>query len=82
MNFGESVFSVGFIQKAVKVDQDVRYNCAYPQQNGHQKVLKDSRGLHTEAEGETPARPPRAHMSSPVVTSVLHRLLGCIYAIL
>ena len=29
-SFGESVFSVGFIQKTVKVDQDVRFNCAYP----------------------------------------------------
>ena len=28
------------------------------------------------------ARPPMAHMSSSVVMSVLHRLLGCIYAVL
>ena len=54
MSFGESVFSAGFIQKTVKVDLHVRFNCAYQQRNGHQKTLEDSGGLHTEAEGETP----------------------------
>ena len=49
MSFGESIFSVGFIQKTINVDLHVRFNCAYPQRNGHQKVLEDSRGLHTEA---------------------------------
>ena len=52
MSFGESIFSVGFIQKTVKVDPHVRINRAYPQRNGHQKNLEDSRGLHTEAEPE------------------------------
>ena len=28
MTFGESVFSAGFIQKTVKLDLDVRINCA------------------------------------------------------
>ena len=51
-SFGESAFSVGFIQKTVKVDLHVRFNCAYPQRNGHQNVPEDSRGLHTEAESE------------------------------
>ena len=54
MSFGKSIFSVGFIQKTDKVDQDVRFNCAYALQNGDQKVLEDLRGLHTEAEGEMP----------------------------
>ena len=53
MSFGESVFSAGFIQKTVKVDLHVRFNCAYPQRNGHQKTLEDLGGLHTEAETET-----------------------------
>ena len=54
MSFGESVFSAGFIQKTVKADLHVRFNCPYPQRNGHQKTLEDSEWLHTEAEGETP----------------------------
>ena len=57
MSFGESVFFVGFIQKTVKVDLHVRFNCAYPQRNGHQKTLEDSGGLHTEAEDETSPDP-------------------------
>ena len=54
MGFGESMISTGFIQKTVKVDLHVRFNCAYPQRNGHLKTLEDSGGLHTKAEGETP----------------------------
>ena len=54
MSFGESVFSIVFIQKTIKVDLDVRLNCAYPQRKQPQKVLEDLRGLHTEAEGKTP----------------------------
>jgi hypothetical protein len=70
MSFGESVFYVGFIQKTVKVDLHVRINCAYPQQNGHQKVPEDSRGLHTDATCR-PAGPwgprvsPRRYIGSP-----------------
>ena len=86
MSFGESIFSTGLIQKTVKVDLHVRFNCAYPQRNGHQKTLEDSRGLHTEAEGKTPlggaARPLGPTYQPLVVMSVLHSLLGCIYAIL
>ena len=52
MSFGKSIFSAGFIQKTIKVDLDVRLNRAYPQRKQPQKVLEDSRGLHTEAEGE------------------------------
>ena len=50
MCFSEYIFSIGFIEKTVKVDLDVRVNCAYPPRNGHQKTLEDSRGLHVEAE--------------------------------
>jgi hypothetical protein len=42
-SFGESVISVGFNQKTIKVDLHVRVNYA---------ILEDSRGLHTEAGGE------------------------------
>ena len=52
MSFGEFVFSTGFIQKTVKVDLHVRINCAYPQRNKHQKVPKDSKGLHAKVEPE------------------------------
>ena len=54
MSFGESIFSAGFIQKTIKADQDVRLNHTYPQRKQPHKVQKDLRGLHTEAEGETP----------------------------
>ena len=49
MSFDESVFSIGFIQKTVKVDLHIRINHAYPPRNGHQKVTGDSKGHHTEA---------------------------------
>jgi hypothetical protein len=70
MSFGESVISTGFIQKTIKVDLDVRINCAYLPRNGHQKVLEDSRGLHTKVEDEMPPGPtcrppdPWAHLSA------------------
>ena len=68
------------------MDLDVRLNHTYLQRKQPQKVLEGSRGLHTEAKGEALAKPasqqaPRAHMLAPVVMSVLHRLLDCIYAI-
>ena len=74
------------------MDLDVRLNHAYPQQKQPQKVLEDSRGLHTEAKGEAPpGGTSRPHLlvgqplgptcQPPVVMSVLHRLLDCIYAI-
>ena len=85
MSFGESIFSVGFIQKTVKVDLDVRLNHVYPERKGHQKTLEDSRGLHAEAESEGllggAAQPLGPPISLRVAMSVLHRLLGCIYAI-
>ena len=88
MRFGESVFSIGFIEKTVKVDLHVRFNRAYPQRKRPQKVPEDSRRLHTEAEGEAPPRPnlqagrPLGPACQPlVVMPVLHRLLDCIYAV-
>jgi hypothetical protein len=93
MSFGEFVFSTGFIQKIIKVDLDVRFNCVYLQRNRHQKTLEDSRGLHTEVEGKTPpggadwpylqvGRPMGPPISLRVAILVPHRLLGCIYVIL
>ena len=43
MSFGESMIFAEFIKKTIKVDLDVRVNHAYPQRNGHQKTLEDSR---------------------------------------
>ena len=93
MSFGEFVFSAGFIQKTVKVDQIVKVNHACPQQKLPQKVPEDSRRHHTEAEGKMPpggagrphlqvGQPLGPTCEPPVVMSVLHHLLGCIYAIL
>ena len=48
MSFGKYVIFAGFIKKTIKVDLHVRFNCAYPPRNGHQKVLEDSGGLHTK----------------------------------
>ena len=93
MSFGESIFSTGFIQKTVKVDLHVRINLAYLPRNGHQKVLEDTRGPHVEAKGQrlpSEARRPHLQVAQPqgppislhVVMSILHRLLGYIYAVL
>ena len=92
MSFGESVFSTGFNHKNVKVDLHVRFNCAYPPRNEHQKTLEDSRGLHAEAESEgLPGGAIRPHLQAArplgppvdlcVAMSVLHHLLGRIYVV-
>jgi hypothetical protein len=52
-SFGESMISTRFNQKTIKADLNVRVNYAIPPQNQHGKVPEDSRGLHTEAGGET-----------------------------
>jgi hypothetical protein len=39
MNFGESMFPAGYIQKTVKEDPHVRVNNAIPPRNQHGKVL-------------------------------------------
>ena len=90
MSFGESVYSVEFIQKTIKADLYVRINHAYLPRNGHQKVPEDSRGHHTEAGAEglpggasvQVARPLGPPVSLCLVRSFLHRLLDCIYAVL
>ena len=80
------MISIGFIQKTIKVDLDVRVKRAYPQQNRHQKTLEDSRGLHTKVKGERlssgAAQPLGPPVSLRVAMFVLHRFLGCIYVIL
>ena len=92
MSFGESEFSAGFMQKTIKADLHVRINRAYPPQNVHQKVLEDSRGHHTEAGAKglpcgagRPLLQATWALGPPVslclVMSVLHCLLGCIYAV-
>jgi hypothetical protein len=92
MSFDESVFSVGFIQKTIKVDLHVRINRTYPPRNGHQKVPEDSRGHHTEAGAEglpsgagwrhlQAARPLGPPVRLCLAMSVFHHLLGCISAV-
>jgi hypothetical protein len=63
MSFGESIFSVGFIQNTIKVDLDVRINHVYPPRNRHQKTLEDTIGHHTETEPEwLPSGTGRPHL--------------------
>ena len=92
MSFDEYIFCTGFIQKTIKVDLDVRLNRDNPWDKQHQKVIEDSRGYHTEAEGErSPSGAGRSHpqtdrsrdptISLCLTTSVLHHLKDCIYAI-
>ena len=52
MSFGESIFSVGFIQKIIKGDQNVKLNRTYPSHKQLQKVLEDTRSHATEADIE------------------------------
>ena len=82
MSFAESVISVGFIQKTVKVDLDVRINRAYTQRNRHQKVLEDIALRQRQRLPGGIGQPLRPTVSLHVVMSVLHRLLGCMYTVL
>ena len=86
MSFGECVFLVGFIQKNIKEDLFIKINHEVPPRNRYGKTLEDSRRRITEAYpkglpygAKQPLGPP---VSLRVAMSVLHRLLGCIYAIL
>ena len=63
MSFGESVFSARFIQKTVKVDQNVRFNYAYPQRKGHQKTQEDSTPKQRARRRQVGLA--RAHLSAP-----------------
>ena len=93
MSFGESVFSVGFIQKTVKGDLFVKGNYGIPPRKQRGKILEDSRRLSTEVGpkglpcgADQPhlqvARPLGPAVSLRVAMSVHHCLLGCIYAVL
>ena len=90
MSFGEFMFSIGFIQKTTKGgsihQRKLRNFAAKP-------TWEDSRRLSTEAEPKTltcgaahphmQASRPLGSTSQPLIAkSVLHRLLGCIYAVL
>jgi hypothetical protein len=92
MSFGKSVFPTGFNQKTTKGDLFVKRNYRIPLRELRGKTLEDSRRLSTKA-GLDPlicgagqphledARPVGSLCQSPVVMSVLHRLLGCISAV-
>ena len=92
MSFGESVFSAGFIQKTVKGDLFIKRNYGNPPSKQRGNILEDSKRLSTEADPEglpswatwphlQAARPLGPPISLRVAMLVLHRLLGCIYAI-
>jgi hypothetical protein len=51
-NIGESVISVGYIQKTIKEDLHVRVNYANPPRNRRGKVLDDTRRHHTMLDPE------------------------------
>jgi hypothetical protein len=89
MSFGEYVIYVGYIQKTIKRDLHVKGNHKIPPWELCGKTLEDSRRLSTEAGNEAlPCGAGRHHLraaqplgppiSLPAVTSVSHRLLGCI----
>ena len=89
MSFGESVFSAGFNQE----DLFIKGNHGIPPHNRCGKTLEYSRKLSTEAgHMSLTCGAARPHMqagqrlgstSQPLVAkSVLHHLLGCIYAVL
>ena len=93
MSFGESVFSVGFIQKTVKGDLFVKANYEILPRKQRGKIREDSRRLSTEADPRgRPCGAGRPHLqavrplgppvSLRVAMPVLHRLLGCIYIVL
>ena len=87
MSFGESVFPAGFNQKTTKKDLFVKGNHRNLSRNRCGKTLEDSRRLSTEV-GHMSLR-PQMQVARPlgvppislVAMSVLHRLLGCIYAV-
>jgi hypothetical protein len=63
MSFAEFVFSAGFIQKTVKVDQIVKLNRNYPWRKYHQKVAEDTRRHSTEVGHERmPGGAGRPHL--------------------
>ena len=93
MSFGESVFSAGFNQKTIKGDLFVKGNHGISLRDQRGKVPEDSRRLSTKA-GLDPLTcgvgRPHLEVARPLwgppvilfVMSVLHRLLGCISAVI
>ena len=92
MSFDESMFPVGFNQKTAKQDIFVKGNNGIPPRNQRGKTLEDSKRLSTEAghmsltcEANQPHKKAAWPLWVPLVclvaTSVLHRLLGCVYTV-
>ena len=86
MSFGESMFSAGFNQKTIKGDLFIKVNHGIPPWDQRGKVPEDSRRLSTKV-GLDPltcgaAQPLWAPPVTLFVMSFLHRLLGCISAII
>ena len=52
MNFGESMFSAGFIQKTIKGDLVIKGNYGILPRKQCGKILEDSMRLSTEADPE------------------------------
>ena len=69
-SFGESMISAGFIQKTIKVDLHVRFNCAYPQRNGHQKDSTPKRSVrHHQVGPASPTCTPPGPLGLPISLS-------------
>ena len=93
MSFSESISPAGFNQKTIKGDLFVKGNHGIPPWDEYGKVPEDSRRLSTEA-GLDPltcgAGRPHLEATQPLwappvilfVMSILHRLLGCISAVI
>ena len=86
MSFGESMFSTGFNQKTIKGDIFVKGNHEIPPRDQRGKVPEDSRRLSTEAGHMSltcgAAWPLVGPPVNHIAMSFLHRLLGCILAII
>jgi hypothetical protein len=53
MSFVESIFSIGFIHKTTKEDQNINRDHRIISSRIHGKVLEDTRGLHTKGGDQT-----------------------------
>ena len=86
MSFAESKFSAGFIQKTIKGDIFVKGNHEILPWDQCGKVLGDFRRLSTEAGHMSltcgAAWPLVGPPVNHIAMSFLHRLLGCILAII
>ena len=93
MNFGESIFSVGFNQKTIKGGLFVKENHGIPSRDQCGKVPEDSRRLSIEGDHMSPTcGASQTHLEAAwpmwapplilFVMSVLYRLLGCISTVI